>query len=113
MMSTSSRPDPREQFVQQFTYPALDPKAGPGSSKAPLLVVNGDAEEVKEAVKTIPEEEAQTREAAAYGRGLVEGQQRSRAEAERLLAQAKTAISGALEEFGREREVYFQDIEAG
>ena len=105
MMSTSSRPDPREQFVQQFNYPALDPSGATGSPNAPMLVVNVEA-------NTIPEEQAKARESAAYARGSAEGQQRARAEADQALGQAKAAISGALADFAREREVYFQDIEA-
>jgi flagellar assembly protein FliH len=92
--------------VQQFTYPALDPSAaGSSSPNAPLLVV--DTEE-----NTVSEEQAQAREAAAYARGLTEGQQRIRAEAEQALGEAKAALSVALGDFAREREVYFQDIEA-
>jgi flagellar assembly protein FliH len=108
MMSTSSRPDPEEQFVQQFTYPTIG--LGNGSHTCADESPNALGDEAARAATF--EQQAQTREAAAYGRGLAEGQQRVRAETQHRLEEAKATVSTALADFAREREQYFQDVEA-
>ena len=102
-MSSSSNPN-NGQFIQQFTYPVLDLRLtpSPGGGEAPPAP----------SVPMVPEEQANVREAAAYRRGLAEGQQLGRTETAGLIEQAKTALANALTEFGRERETYFQEIEA-
>ena len=60
----------------------------------------------------ITEEEAAAREKQAYARGAEDGFSQSRAEYERSLAAAREAVGEALRDFTKERETYFQRIEA-
>jgi flagellar assembly protein FliH len=60
----------------------------------------------------VTEEQAKAREAAAFNRGVAEGQQRALLEAQSFIQQAKSAVADAVAEFARERESYFQDVEA-
>jgi flagellar assembly protein FliH len=107
MMSTSSRPDPEAQFVQQFTYPTVDLGNGSNSRAGELSHLGDEA-----ARAAALEQQVQAREVAAYGRGLAEGQQRVRAETQQALGQAKAMVAAALADFTRGREQYFQDVEA-
>jgi len=110
-MSTSSRPDLGSRFVQQFTYPTINLGNGsngpaPAAEEPPNPVVD------EKARAAAFEQQAKAREAAAHARGLTEGQQRARAEAQKALDAAKTAVSASLADFARERERYFQEVEA-
>jgi flagellar assembly protein FliH len=115
MMSTLSRPDPGEQF-QQFTYPTLEVRIGPKSVEDEPLSSSppppSDPAEDEAARAAAFEQQAQAREAAAYTRGFAEGQQRAYAETRPALERAQTAITAAVADFARERQQYFQDVEA-
>lgn len=102
-----SSPHQGGPFVQRFVYPAIEfgrVPAPPSDAPGPPSQGTG--------VSGITEEQAQAREASAFRRGVAEGQQCTRLEARDLVAQAKTAITNALAEFARERETYFQEVEA-
>jgi len=101
-MSTSSPGN--GPLIEQFTYPALE--------KRLLQASGGSQSEPGPLAGTVTEADATAREASAYRRGLLEGQQMGRTETAGLIEQSKAAIAAALADFARERATYFQDIEA-
>jgi flagellar biosynthesis/type III secretory pathway protein FliH len=106
-MSSLSNSAGNEPLIQEFTYPALGigPAAVPGDPSS-------KSGEPGHAIKSVSEEEANARATAAHRRGLLEGQQLGRTEGAGLLERTKAAVSAALADFARQRDTYFQEIEA-
>jgi flagellar assembly protein FliH len=105
MMNTSSNTQPNGPFVKRFTYPTIGADSGqpvipPGLNlgMGPDDAVTGD--------------QAKARDEAAYRRGLEEGRRRALEETQNSIQQAQSMVADALSEFARERESYFQDVEA-
>jgi flagellar assembly protein FliH len=104
MMNTSSSAHQNGPFIKRFTYPSI----GTGGEPAAPSGLNLNFAEAE----GISEEQVKARENAAFARGQAEGQQRALIEAQSFVQQAKATVADALAEFARERESYFQDVEA-
>ena len=90
--------------MQRFTYPAIE--IGPGAKAAHLHTIS-------EPVSAgITEEQVHVQEDLAYRRGLADGQQHAMAEVQRAAGEARAAVAASVTEFAKEREAYFQDVEA-
>jgi flagellar assembly protein FliH len=105
MMNSLSSAQQNGPFIKRFTYPSI------GAGGEPATPPSGLNLEFRE-TEGLTEEQAKAREASAYGRGLAEGQQRALLEAQSFVQQAKSSVADTVAEFARERESYFQDVEA-
>ncbi len=89
--------------MQRFTYPAIE--IGPGAKTAHLQVT-------QPVTAGVTEEQLRAQEDLAYRRGLADGQQHAMTEVQRTITEARTAVTNALADFAKERESYFQEVEA-
>jgi len=110
-MSTSSSPgrgEPSASEVRPFAYPAAPLReASPGSQ--------GDSDSWSGAIG-LPTAGSATDiallEQKAREEGSREGEARARAEFLEMLARERTVLAGALADFARERESYYQQVES-
>lgn len=120
MLSNSSPPDNEtDSPAQAYVYPPpLVPGSGakpPSSGGAPSTLERlwtPDAKPSPSGPPPVSEDQIRVREARARKEGRDEGLAQGLAEFEKKLAGEKQALVQAVREFSRERETYFQRVEA-
>jgi flagellar assembly protein FliH len=118
-MSSSPNPSSNESDSQAQAYvypPPLVPGAAtktPASGGAPSTLERLWTADAKPAGSPpVSEDQIRAREARARAEGRTEGLAQGQAEFEKKLAGEKQALAQTVREFARERETYFQHVEA-
>jgi flagellar assembly protein FliH len=117
-MLSSPKPPSSESDAQEYVYP---PPVAPGAKRVPLS--SGAAPSTLERLWSpdaklspqapgVSEEQIRVREARARKEGRDEGLAQSSVEFEKKLAGEKQALVQTVREFSRDRDLYFQRVEA-
>lgn len=106
-----------EQPVPAFEYPPPmvpdnEAKSPPGESAGSTLEHLAMPDAKQPAPLAISEDQIRTREAQARKQGRDEGLSQASADFEKKLAGEKQSLANAIREFARERQTYFQRVEA-
>lgn len=121
MSSNSSLPNGGESPAQAYVYPpplvpgtGTNPPAAGGNASTleRLWVPDAKSAGAASGPPPITEEQIRAREAQARKQGRDEGVAQGQADFERKVAAEKQALAQTIREFGRERESYFQRVEA-